>query len=485
MKRRSKIFGVVMIILMLVLAGCQNGSSSTQAGSGKSGEKEVTIKLFSGHGQFRNGQYGYERVQEFMKKHPNIKVEVTYAHGKNWDDTFLALASSNELPDIIQPTGNFLIGDLVENGWVQPLDDHFDIKDRFPKEVFVEGVNMLDGKIYSYPRISPKSGSFMIYHTDLMEEAGLDPANPPKTWDELLEMGKQVTEKVDGVYGLAIPLKDNAASQTLLLARSLQPTMDPEGFDFQKGKYDLDSENVIKAVEFLLKMKDAGIVHPNSPTLGLLDYQGLFANKQAAFGFNAQWIVRVNQHELGGVEDYNVAEIPVEKEGDRLYQGVVPGTYDAYLTKATKHPKESAELLKWLTSKEDYYVGQMKEDLLLPPHPDLIEDESNYSSEQLKKMAQVLEDTVVNRPVYESNPGAFEAKKADKTLAPPRLQLNDIIIGAYIGEMKDWKKELTKLNDALNNRLDEAIKKASADGHKVSRNDFTFPDYDGKSNYNQ
>ena len=89
MKRRSKIFGVFMILFMLVLAGCQKGGSSTQTGSEKTGEKEVTIKLFSAHGQFRNGQYGYDRIQEFMKKHPNIKVEVTYAHGKNWDDTFL------------------------------------------------------------------------------------------------------------------------------------------------------------------------------------------------------------------------------------------------------------------------------------------------------------------------------------------------------------------------------------------------------------
>ena len=90
----------------------------------------------------------------------------------------------------------------------------------------------------------------------------------------------------------------------------------------------------------------------------------MYANKQAAFGFNGQWIVRVNEHELDGVEDYNVAGIPVSKEGDRLYQGVVSGAPDAYLTSTTKHPEEAVELLKWLTSKEDYFVGQMKDDLL-------------------------------------------------------------------------------------------------------------------------
>ena len=492
MNRFRKTFVVIMAMFILLVSGC--GSSSTPA-EGNKGEKtggntgdkkeEVTIKLFSQHGQFRNGQYGYKKVEEFMKNNPHIKVEVTYANGSNWDDTFLALASSNELPDIIQPSGNFLIGDLVENNWVQPLDELFDIKDRFPNEVFVEGVNMLDGEIYSYPRISTKSGSIMLYHTDLMEEAGLDPTAPPKTWDELLEMSKQVTENVKGVYGFALPLKDGAGGQTLLLARTLQPTMDGAGFDYQKGEYDLDSPNVIQAVEFLLKMRDEGVIHPNSPTLGLLDYQGLYANKQAAFGFNGQWIVRVNEHELDGVEDYNVAEIPVSKEGDRLYQGVVSGASDAYLTSTTKHPEEAVELLKWLTSKEDYFVGQMKDDLLLPPHPDLIQDAGNYNSEPLKSLGQILEETVVYRPVYESNPGAFEAKNVEKTLPPPRLTLNDIVIGAYIDEMKDWKDELTKLNDALNERLGEAIKKTQEEGIEVSKEDFTFPDFDGKSNYKE
>ena len=34
-------------------------------------------------------------------------------------------------------------------------------------------------------------------------------------------MSKQVTENVKGVYGFALPLKDGAGGQTLLLARTL------------------------------------------------------------------------------------------------------------------------------------------------------------------------------------------------------------------------------------------------------------------------
>nr|WP_275582979.1 extracellular solute-binding protein [Gracilibacillus alcaliphilus] len=418
-------------------------------------------------------------VEEFMEANPDIHVEISYAHGSNYNDTLLALASSGDLPDVIQPTGNFSLIDLIENDWVQPLDDYVrdGFRDDFPDSAFAEGINIIGDDTYTFPRIVAKRGSALYYHTDLMEEAGLDPNAPPQTWDELLEMSKQITENVDGAYGFAVPLNEDFP-HVILLAQAMQPTLDTNGFDHQKGAYDLDSPHVIEAMEFLLKMRDEGVIHPNSPTQELLDYQGLWANKQAAFGFNGHHFVRVNEFELDGVEDYNVAPIPVLEEEMQHSQLSLGADFNAYISSTTEHPEAAGKLIDWFSSQE-FYERQQAEDLLLSPLDSNLDEIDN---EQLKNLANVFEETVVARPVFEQDEAAFKVKQEEAALSEPQ-KFWQVVQGAYIGEIDDWQSELTKINDAYNERFQQAIENVQAEGENVSQDNFTFPDFDGTKDY--
>lgn len=484
MKSKSlKLIFTTIFLLSFILSACSNSSSGNTTGEANEDEV-VTLKLFSSHGQFNKGNYGERQIEEFMKAHPNIKVELTYAHGSNYDDTLLALASSGDLPDVFQPSSTYTLIDLLENKWVQPLDGLVgeDFQSRFPEGSFVDGINSSDGKIYTFPRIIPKRGTALYYHTDLMEEAGLDPNKPPKTWDELLDMSKQIREKIDGVYGFALPLNDAIGGNFVMrLAQGLQPTLDYTGFDYQKGQYSFDSPAVIKAVEFLLELKEAGVIHPNSPTQSLLDFQGLWANKQAAFGFNEHHFVRVSEFELDSVQDYSVAQIPVPEADMKFHQLAVSADFNAYISASTKHPKEAGMLVDWLSS-TDYYQKQLKEDLLLSPLPDV---KDSIENPQLEALAEVFEETVIARPIPESEKEAYKVKQIESTLAGPQPAFWQIVQGAFIGEIKDWKGELTNLNDALNKRFDQAIEKANSEGVEVSKDNFAYPDFDGTKDYNQ
>ena len=127
---------IFITIFSLILSACSNSSTKSSNEDGDSGKEDVvTIKLFSQHGQFNKGNYGARQIDEFMKAHSSIKVELTYAHGSNYDDTLLALASSGALPDVFQPSGTFTLNDLLENEWVQPLDGLVgeDFESRFPE----------------------------------------------------------------------------------------------------------------------------------------------------------------------------------------------------------------------------------------------------------------------------------------------------------------------------------------------------------------
>lgn len=476
-----KMTAITILVFVLALAACSEGETTSDSASENNGEDgEVTLSFFSAHGQFNKGNFGERMIEEFMEENPDIKVEISYANGTNYNDTLLALASSGDLPDIIQPTGNFTLIDLIENEWVQPLDEYVEdgFRDRFPEGTFAEGINVMGENTYTFPRIVAKKGSALFYHTDLMEEAGLDPNTPPKTWDELIDMSKQITENIDGVYGLALPLNSDTPN-VIRLAQAKQPTLDVNGFDYQKGHYDFDSPHVIEAIEFLLEMRDEGLIHPNSPTHELLDFQGLWANKQAAFGFNEHWFVRVNKFELDDVQNYDVTQIPVPEKGMDHKQLALSADFNAYITETTEHPEAAGKLIEFLSSKE-YFERQQAEDLLISP---LSNDLENIENEQIKSLAQVFEDTVIARPIIESNAEAFEVKQVETTISEPQPSFWQIVQGAYIGEIDNWQEELTTLNDAYNERFNEALEKVQAEGTEVSQDDFTFPDFDGSEDY--
>ena len=100
-------------------------------------------------------------------------------------------------PDIIE----------VQHGWVQgyaqsdlvlPLDDTIQDKDDYNKAVIAE--DTYNGQLYAIPyRIECTA---LIYNMDDYTKAGLDPANPPQTWDDWMAASKKMT--TDGVYGMAI-----------------------------------------------------------------------------------------------------------------------------------------------------------------------------------------------------------------------------------------------------------------------------------------
>jgi multiple sugar transport system substrate-binding protein len=487
--KRKTAFSLTVAVLVgasMAVTGCSNSPKEANAAT----SEPITLRFFSTNGQAAKGEFLYRRIEDFTKANPNIKVDVSYANGVDWTNAFSTMASSNDLPDIIQPSTDFTLQDLIANKWVQPLEGLVskDFKNTFPEGTFVNGITMDKGKIYSFPRIISINGPVLAYNRKLLKEAGLDPDKPPKTWDELLEMSKKVTEAGKGqYYGLELPLavKDGPAV-FLQLASALQPTLNANGFDYQKGQYDFASDSVTKAFEFFFKLKDAGVIDPNSINNKSTDAASAFQNNKAAFYVNAAPIVRTS-HVANPNLDFDVTSLP-SPDASVPYRFLTASTTNStssFITSTTKHSKEAAKLIEWISSPE-YYQKQLKEDYLLSPIPSLNKDPNNYPAdavEKLKHLNQALESTAVIRPMPETKDSVFEVSKTESTISKPKPDWWEVLQGAYVGKIKDWKSELVKVNDTYNKRFEQAIKKAQDKGIQVSKQDFTFPDFDGKKNY--
>jgi len=135
------------------------------------------IKLWDFH--VHDKKFRQNIFKEFNKTNPDIKVEYTSQVVGTYPTILEAAFRSDTPPDVFSK-GN--LPTFVEMGRVMPLEQVASSKeefltwiDRFPQgsRPFVENVNMLNGKIYSWPNNGESGFLMLFWNTKLFREAGL------------------------------------------------------------------------------------------------------------------------------------------------------------------------------------------------------------------------------------------------------------------------------------------------------------------------
>ncbi len=128
-------------------------------------------------------------VDDFMAQNPNITVNVQYTGSYN--DTLNKAVSAHKAGNAPHVFHSYEIGTLgmINSGMISPVDqlaDRYDIE--IPWDDFfvpVQSYYKYQGRHYSMPFNS--STPLIFYNKTLFEKAGLDPENPPKTYEGIRE----------------------------------------------------------------------------------------------------------------------------------------------------------------------------------------------------------------------------------------------------------------------------------------------------------
>jgi len=142
--------------------------------------------------------------EEFEANHPNITIEFQTVPGDDMFDKLLAQVAAGNPPDAAY-VSDWMTGAFAQEGGLAPLEDYvtksnlIDLEDYVP--AFLE-TSQVDGVQYGLPMTSETTSLF--YRTDRFEEAGLDPNNPPKTWEEFQEYAEKLTNSAENKYGFAV-----------------------------------------------------------------------------------------------------------------------------------------------------------------------------------------------------------------------------------------------------------------------------------------
>ncbi|EIV91664.1 ABC transporter substrate-binding protein [Frankia sp. QA3] len=154
-----------------------------------------------------------ELIGKFEKAHPNIDVTPQKPQGSSPNpatDTVSSLQSqiaAGSPPDVVQ-LGFSDLDFSIHSLKVKPLDDLVGkdaVQANFDgaKHPFAPTARTLanwDGKTYGVPFVF--STPVLYYNASIFAEAGLDPAKPPKTWDEAQQYARTIVDKTnrDGLY---------------------------------------------------------------------------------------------------------------------------------------------------------------------------------------------------------------------------------------------------------------------------------------------
>jgi multiple sugar transport system substrate-binding protein len=140
------------------------------------------------------------QIAEFKKTHPDWTFELNEVAGYSHQEALLNMLAAGNGPDCwfdsVRTTGM-----LARKGVVEPIDAYLEARQDFDINNFTENTfscQTFDGKIWGIPW---DSGAMLIfYNRDLFDQAKVEIPQPDAwlTWDEIIELGKQLTFDLDG-----------------------------------------------------------------------------------------------------------------------------------------------------------------------------------------------------------------------------------------------------------------------------------------------
>lgn len=274
----KKIFTVLVALMMA--AALFAGGASESADSGVTTIKVANYALLeSGYEAFWNGvKTGFEA------KYPEYRIEwVTAPYGEITSQV-VNMAGGGDKVDVIFGEAGWVSG-FYDSGLAAPIEDILDADFIADFEESILNVFAHEGSTYAIPLyVSP---FVLYYNTELFEQAGLDPANPPKTYDEMLEMAEKLSKLTDAngnkVYAFGQTTASVAVSGSSLTAMIYNFGGDVFTAD---GKLSVDNEGFKDTFELLQELDEKNY---NPQNAKLKDLRNLFALGQLAMYYDQSW----------------------------------------------------------------------------------------------------------------------------------------------------------------------------------------------------
>ena len=347
---KKKLLAAMLCVAMAAtsLVGCggsgDSGKDTDTAKSSEKGSDEEKVELTIWETSRNKDDWYTSMEKKFLEEHPNITLNKVVKEGDPGNEFYQAVASGTA-PDLVNCSFT-MMDSYITSGILEPLNQYTDKWDEwgnFTKEY----VDMFtkDGKVYGVPnQVAPM---LFGYNKALFEEAGIK--EPPKTWDEAVEVAKKINDPDNQVAGYATL----AAEWTEWF---FQYYVWQAGGDLTKENEDGTAEltftdpAVIKAAEYYQKLKSEGVLQSDL-TLKFSDLVTNFGlGKIGMMPFAGDW---VSEAITKGIDpdDIGLCLPPAGPSGKQTT--AIGGDCGVINAKADQAKKDAAwEYIKYYTGKD-------------------------------------------------------------------------------------------------------------------------------------
>ncbi|MDD6736323.1 MAG: ABC transporter substrate-binding protein [Clostridiales bacterium] len=344
MKKSFRVLSMTLSAVMLL--GLATGCGGKETAS----SDITTISIWSGNTHSKDvDTASWKEWNETVGKENGFYVDFQVKGGDSISQTMELAIQSGTAPDFISGDLN----KLVENGDVIAYDDlpglEDIIKDYKDKGLLEETRGMYKGKTYSLPSSVTTMG--IVYNRDMFKKAGIvdekGEPTPPKTWAEVRDYAKRLTDESKKEYGIIYPLKWGGWFNSDIACPAVCST-GFMNFNPVTGKFEYDGMKT--AMEAIVGMYNDGSVYPGADGMDNDSARALFAEGVVGMKFAFSFDVGVLNDQFPAKCDWGVAPHPTYTEGVAYKQFSEYG-YGSYINAKTKVDHE--KLAKFIRLREE------------------------------------------------------------------------------------------------------------------------------------
>jgi len=383
MRKSRKLVSLLMMVALIIvsLAACSSkGNDKQDKDPGKTAvdtpetgttdpvkeAEEVvmeTIRVWSDNAHEKAVRE--KQIEEFnngVGQELGIEIEYTI-YGSNFSDTIKIAAQAGEAPDLFRSDSKWM-PDFVEADYLVPIEDlpgSGDLLSRYT-ELVANQSQVFNGKTYTLPYNLTTYG--FVVNKDLFEASGLTEADYPKSWEEVRNVAKIITEASGGnAYGLGIA---PSATWTISSFYTMGAGQNAGHYGYDYGKQQFAYSDFNPMIETIDQIVADGSVIPGYETMDADMLRAQFSAGTIGMLGAASFDVAVYNEQFPAQIEWEVIDIPSFDDNPAPYKRFgQPTNLLVVGKKALDHPEKVLKVLEFFY--DDANAAEMYEEGLYIP----------------------------------------------------------------------------------------------------------------------
>ncbi len=427
-----------MVLALTLLVGCMAG-----LGTVANAEGDVThVTYYSAVGAYASVlEAAIKEWNETTGKEKGIQIDYT-CDVDNSVEGLRTMGETGQWPDIYDyPDENIY---YAANGWTMDLNEVPGLEDLIAEyEEYLDSRYYYNGMLIGLPLEAIPCK--MAVNLDLFEKNNLE---LPKTWDDVLECAKVITENGEGVdYGYGWTSAWTGGATRLMMEAAVPDTgkyfWDPNTatFDFSPFK---DIVDVTK------QLYDGGYMFPDPTELSIDGVRAQFSEGHIGMIIAYGYDIGVYNNQFPAKCNWTIINCPTMTEDPPYKYLYEPRSAYGISVGAEDHLEAVAEVFKFLSSDELYQRIYKETGAMIPINSSVLEGVT--PDESIKNIAEMAD--LENFAPYPCNPYSMVTIDGD----PFQTVLFDVVYGNA-----DWDEAVEDLNERYNAAYQELKESGEAD----------------------